>query len=195
MPGRSIRLSQHLTRLSHGANHRKVTISVKQGIHAARFEDGEWMERLDVIFANCYLDAFDRYRRGEQPTRSWAYTFKMADKPHVLILQHLLLGMNAHINLDRGTAAAQVAASEGLAALRRNFEEINTLLAEKVDEVQDQLSKCSPLMPLLVHPSCTMGRRVDLELFSAKSAAARVVAGESIGVPYWGGVRAAGEAL
>ena len=53
------------------ALYRKVTIRVKQGIEEGFFDDGERMERLDVIFARRYLDAFDEYRSGGTPTQSW----------------------------------------------------------------------------------------------------------------------------
>ena len=41
------------------ALYRKVTIKVKDGIRDGYFEDAERMERLDVIFANRYLEAFE----------------------------------------------------------------------------------------------------------------------------------------
>jgi Family of unknown function (DUF5995) len=37
------------------ALYRLVTIDVKKGIAAGRFQDGARMERLDVVFANRYL--------------------------------------------------------------------------------------------------------------------------------------------
>ena len=131
------------------ALYRKVTVAVRDGLAVGRFEDAARMERLDVVFANRYLDAFDHYRRGEPITRAWAYTFRMAERAEPLILQHLLLGMNAHINLDLGVAAAEIAPGRALAALRRDFDVINGLLQERIDEVQAQLSRCSPIMPLL----------------------------------------------
>ena len=47
------------------ALYRKVTINVKQGILNGRFEDGARMERLDVNFANRYLEAYELHRKGE----------------------------------------------------------------------------------------------------------------------------------
>ena len=82
--------------------YRTVTVAVKEGIAARRFQDGPRMERLDIVFANRYLQAFDQHRRGESPTRSWRAAFQAGASRRVVILQHLLLGMNAHINLDLG---------------------------------------------------------------------------------------------
>lgn len=46
------------------ALYRKVTASVQQGIADGRFEDGDRMERLDIIFANRYLEAIGKHRAG-----------------------------------------------------------------------------------------------------------------------------------
>jgi hypothetical protein len=101
--------------------YRTVTVAVKDGIAAGRFEDGPRMERLDVVFANRYLDAFDRYRRGEPTTASWRAAFDAGSRSRVVIMQHLLLGMNAHINLDLGIAAAEVAPGALLDPMERDF--------------------------------------------------------------------------
>ena len=97
------------------ALYRKVTVAVKEGIAAGRFEDGQRMERLDVVFANRYLEAMAAWRAGEPPTRSWQLSFEAAGRWWPIVLQHLLLGMNAHINLDLGVAAARTAPGAELA--------------------------------------------------------------------------------
>ena len=57
------------------ALYRNVTVKVKEGILAGSFEDGARMERLDVTFANRYLDAVERYRRGKNPADAGAPLF------------------------------------------------------------------------------------------------------------------------
>lgn len=128
------------------ALYRNVTRNVKKGILAGNFEDAERMERLDVAFANRYLDALDRYRRGETPSRCWRATFRAGEDWHPIILQHLLLGINAHINLDLGVATAQTSPGTQLAGLRRDFDSINDVLWAMLDDVQDKLRLVSPLM-------------------------------------------------
>jgi len=124
------------------ALYRKVTVAVKEKIEDGNFfDDDERMARLDVIFANRYLDAFDRYRRGEKPTRSWGYAFRVADQWWPIVLQHLLLGMNAHINLDLGIAAAQTVQASQLYDLQDDFNRINQVLADLVGEVQGELAQ------------------------------------------------------
>jgi hypothetical protein len=123
------------------ALYRKVTIKVKEGIANESFDDGERMERLDVIFANRYLDAFESHRNDERPTRSWDYAFRVSRQWWPIVLQHLLLGMNAHINLDLGIAAARTVPSNELQDLRDDFNRINTILAGLVGEVQNELAQ------------------------------------------------------
>ena len=65
------------------------------------------MERLDAIFAARYLEAVQQLWSGSVPSRSWRVAFDAATQPGPIVLQHLLLGMNAHINLDLSIAAAR----------------------------------------------------------------------------------------
>lgn len=134
--------------------YRAVTAEVKAGIIAGRFEDGPRMERLDCIFAGRYLDALELYRRGERPTRSWAAAFDSAAEWTPIVLQHLLLGINAHINLDLGVAAALTAPGDQLPALRTDFNRINDILCRLTGGVQDKLSEVSFWMRLLDRVGC-----------------------------------------
>jgi len=151
------------------ALYRQVTIKVMEGIHSGRFEDGQRMESLDVIFANRYLKALEQYKEGGQPSRCWHVAFKAGDKWRPLVLQHLLLGMNAHINLDLGVAAAQTAPGEKLAELKRDFEVINDVLVESLDVVQNKLGAISPLLNLLDY----VGGKRDEAVFNFSLRAAR----------------------
>ena len=64
------------------------------------------------------------------------------------MLQHLLLGMNAHINLDLAVAAADLAPGAGIAAVRADFDAVNDVLAELVDGCQAALGEVSPWLGL-----------------------------------------------
>ena len=131
------------------ALYRRVTMRVAEGITNGRFEDGARMAAFDVLFANRYLEAYAQYQAGDPCTQSWQVAFDTCRESGYLILQHLLLGMNAHINLDLGIAAAQVAPGEALAGLEHDFNEINVLLAELVADVQRQIATVSPWLGFL----------------------------------------------
>ena len=131
------------------ALYRRVTLGVQGWIAQDRFDDGPRMERLDVVFADRYLDAWRAWRAGGALTRSWAVAFEAAEDWAPTTVQHLLLGINAHINLDLGIAAARVSPPRELAALGDDFGRINQLLASLVDDVQDRLSEVWPLLRVL----------------------------------------------
>lgn len=116
-----------------------VTKAVKAGIEQGQFEDGPRMERLDVIFANRYLEAWHQFQNNEEPTRVWRCAFRAASKSHIPALKHLLLGINAHINLDLGIAVAETIGGPDIEPIKSDFDEINRLLFEMVDGVQDKL--------------------------------------------------------
>ena len=131
------------------ALYRKVTLQVKSGITDGFFEDAERMERLDVIFANRYLEAFEQNQRNIAATRSWQLAFEAANSWWPIVLQHLLLGMNAHINLDLGIAAAHTSPGRAIHALEADFNKINEILASLVEGVQRELAQVWPMLRLL----------------------------------------------
>ena len=131
------------------ALYHKVTIKVREAIAAGQFEDGLRMEQLDVTFANRYLNALDRFVRSEKPTPCWMLAFEAANRWPPIILQHLLLGMNAHINFDLGIAAAQTCPGDQLPSLKRDFDQINVILASLVGQVEAEVGEVSPWINLL----------------------------------------------
>ncbi len=131
------------------ALYRKMTLAVQAGIAANRFQDGARMERFDVNFANLYLTAWNQFQCGQRPSRSWQVAFEMAANNDLLILQHLLLGMNAHINLDLGTAAAQTCPGAEYLPLQHDFDGINTILSTLFDQVRHDIEAVSPMIHLL----------------------------------------------
>lgn len=131
------------------ALYRKVTVQVKEGIRNSLFDDGKRMERLDVIFANRYLEAFEQYQALKEPSLSWKLAFDATKRWRPIVLQHLLLGMNAHIELDLGIAAAETADGESLPDLKEDFFKINAILGSLVNEVQAELASVWPLLKLI----------------------------------------------
>ena len=133
------------------ALYRRVTRAVKHGIANNQFSDGPRLEKLDVVFASRYLDALAAYQAGEKPSHCWKIAFEACADESRLILQHLLAGMNAHINLDLGVAAAQVCPGDTIDQLQGDFNQINTVLAVQVGAVEEEMSAISPLIDTLSH--------------------------------------------
>lgn len=114
------------------------------------FDDDERMRQLDVIFANYYFDSLfaDLHHRKTPPSESWKVTFNAADKDDVVLIQHLLIGMNAHISLDLGIATAIIANGDLSESLKRDFDRLNDVLASLIKVVQSEISTVSPLTRL-----------------------------------------------
>ncbi|MCW9705616.1 DUF5995 family protein [Fodinibius salsisoli] len=128
--------------------YRRTTAKVKQGIEEGRFDDNDRMELFDVAFAGKYIEAYWQYRNGEEVPEVWEQAFSPA-KDNQLILQYILLGMNAHINYDLGIAAAEFSRDGNIQDLKADFMLINQLLEELVDEIQGRISRVSPMVFLL----------------------------------------------
>lgn len=129
--------------------YRKVTAKVKEGVEAGFFDDADRMVRLDCLFADRYLDAVATAAAGRTPTRSWDRSFAAASRWRPLILQHLLAGINAHINLDLGIAAARCSPGAELQHLRRDYDRVNATLAAMIATVQRDLVQVSPWLRVL----------------------------------------------
>ncbi|TNE60124.1 MAG: hypothetical protein EP344_07935 [Bacteroidetes bacterium] len=126
-----------------------MTAGVQQRIAEGAFDDGPRMERLDVVFAQRYFDAYDAWKKGRPTTGAWATAFSAAQDSNLTVLQHILLGINAHIHLDLGIAAATIQPGPDIQLLQQDFGRINQLIESLVDPVQDRLAEIFPLFRLL----------------------------------------------
>jgi hypothetical protein len=129
----------------------KVTSRVKDGIVKNEFADGARMERLDVRFANRYLSALEQWQKAIPPTGSWKIALDSTKRSSILVLQHLLLGVNAHINLDLAIATVETVKENGqqLAEIRKDYDLINAIIGSLTYEVLNEIDRVSPLLSLL----------------------------------------------
>ncbi len=128
----------------------RVTAAVEQRSEDGRFDDAARMATFVAAFAARYTRAFRARAAGRPTTQAWALAFDAAEQPDPLVVQHLLLGMNAHINLDLGVVVAGLAgSSSSLAPLAGDFDAINTVLAEIVDRCQEAVTAASPALGLV----------------------------------------------
>jgi hypothetical protein len=150
----------------------KVTAKVKEGIQKGQFEDGARMEKLDVLFANRYLDAYAIWKAGKVPTASWTIAFEACQRRSVLVLQHLLLGISAHINFDLGIAAVETMAGGDLGAIEKDFDNINIILGAMTYEVINDINRLSPLLSLIgKHSKNTESVLVQFSMSNARDGA------------------------
>ena len=130
--------------------YRKVTRRVRDGILAGEFEDNPRMEQLDVHFAKRFIDAYTLWSAGHAPSESWKSAFEASKNSGHLVLQHLFLGINAHINLDLGIAASETMKDQPILGIEGDFNRINALLSELVDGVKSNISVVSPIFGWLI---------------------------------------------
>jgi hypothetical protein len=130
--------------------YRKVTVRIKEGILNNEFENNQRMEKLDVLFANRYIDAYESYSFDKPFTKSWQNAFEATKTGKLLIMQYLLLGINAHINLDLGIAVAETVGDDGeLLDFENDFNKINEILGSMIANVEAKIISVSPLFGLL----------------------------------------------
>ena len=122
------------------------TVATRTADHG--FADGPRMERFVAAFARRYLAAHAAWRSGRPCAESWRRAFEAAGRWRPVVLQHLLLGMNAHINLDLGVTASELGDGASIDAVRADFDAVNDVLAELVDGCQAALGQVSPWLGL-----------------------------------------------
>lgn len=151
------------------ALYRQVTLEVKKGIDQNQFDDGPRMDRFDALFANRYFEAYDTFRSGGTPSKSWQVAFEATRSGRLIILQDLLVGINAHINLDLGVVTGETFQGAALESFRGDFLKINAILGTLVPQVEAVVGRFSPLLDLLSR----LGGKDALEVLDFSMNAAR----------------------
>src|SRR5687768_5213232 len=121
------------------AMYARVTAAVASGIADDRFENGDRMARFATRFADAYL----RARGAGQPPGSWQAAFDVAGDGRLLVVQHLLLGINAHVNFDLPQVVVDLAGDDDPATLRADFDAVNDVLASTYPLVLRDLGRVS----------------------------------------------------
>ncbi len=156
------------------ALYRQVTIKLEQRISAGLFDNNVRMDQFATRFANRYFQALDTYRRGDKLPKSWQVTWEATEQKELIIVQHLLLGINAHVNFDLGIATAQTSPGNELPSLRNDFDQLNDILADLLDPLQEVIGEFSPWMDILDR----VGGRTDESIANFSIAKARQSAWE-----------------
>jgi hypothetical protein len=157
-------------RLSHErvflSTYQRTTQAVGEAVDQGAFEDPDWVERWDVVFADLYLNALDTElaQDGKVP-RPWRLAF--AASPDLPPLRHVLLGINAHVNYDLPQALLAVISDEDFSdrllmdRRRRDHERIDKVLASRVAAEDNELSATGGVTPLdrLLTPLNRLGSR------------------------------------
>ena len=63
----------------------------------------------------------------------------------ITVIQNILLGMNAHINLDLSIAAYQTMAGQTITDLQNDYNKVNDILESLINEMEEKISNTSTL--------------------------------------------------
>ena len=121
--------------------------NVLAAVRAQRFADSDWVANLMHHFAGYYFEPLARYEAGETPVPTvWQRAHDAARGEEATAAQHLLAGVNAHINYDLPLAIYDLLEPEwadlspaGRGERRDDHDLINVIIADTVDRVQDQV--------------------------------------------------------
>ncbi len=112
----------------------ETTRRVADALRAGAFADRDFVDRLDVRFADLYFAALEAHERDPRTApRCWRVLIEARDRPGTNPLQHALAGMNAHIAFDLPRALVGTARELGreldAPAVRADFLVVNEVLA------------------------------------------------------------------
>lgn len=118
----------------------KTTERVLAAVGQGFFRDPEFMEHLDLVFANLYFQAvYDSLHKPERIPKAWKPLFVVRARRGIAPIQFGVAGMNAHINRDLAVAVVQTCRELGIrpdARHKRDFDLINPILKSAQDEIK-----------------------------------------------------------
>lgn len=119
-----------------------TTQEIRRWVRQNRFTDSQWVERYAVIFADLYRKALLEWERGvlDQVPRSWRIAFQACRSGQSLILQELILGMNAHVNHDLALALVEASMQPKRDDRKRDHERVNQILRQVADVIQAEIA-------------------------------------------------------
>jgi hypothetical protein len=90
------------------------------------------------------------------------------------VLQHLLLGVSAHINLDLGIATVETVREKNieLSVIHKDFDAINAIIGSLTYELIHEINRVSPLLSLIgLHSANTESLLVQFSVTNARDGA------------------------
>lgn len=86
----------------------RVTENVRDANRNGYFDDREWLNRLDTVFADMYFRTMDDYEAGKSVPPAWKVALDASKNRTLNGLGNFMVNMNAHINNDFPQALVSV---------------------------------------------------------------------------------------
>jgi hypothetical protein len=128
-----------------------ITRAMKSGIESGRFGDDDWVGIYLRSFARLYVEALRDYEEGDlaRVPRAWRVAFDLGAAREGLIIQHLVLGINAHVNHDLPIALANAGIDPQRPRRYDDHTSVNVVLGATLDALQDHVERLySPVLRL-----------------------------------------------
>src|SRR5262249_11378806 len=140
-------ISAHSTIGYFAALYKRATIAIREAVDEGKFDDCERMQRFDVLFARRYFNALNAYFHPHEYDGlmlAWEVALVGREVRRPIMVQQLMMALNAHICFDLGMAAAAVA-PDSLPNLQGDFNRVNAILAGQVPGMLDVIQELSPV--------------------------------------------------
>jgi hypothetical protein len=120
-----------------------ITSAMKQAIEAGQFKDSDWTRRYLVNFARLYIEALNAFERGdnERVPRAWRTAFELSRKNEGFVIQHLLLGVNAHINYDLAISLSRAGIDPDRPLRYDDHTGVNEVLKHAANNLQEHVER------------------------------------------------------
>jgi hypothetical protein len=127
----------------------QVTRSLINHLSGGTFRDERWVRTYLVRFGNLYREAVIDYEAGrnQQVPKSWKISFETAANKEGLVIQHLLLGINAHINHDLAVALYDVKINPDREDKYYDHTKVNEVLEQTTEALKREVTdKYAPIL-------------------------------------------------
>ncbi|WP_448337647.1 DUF5995 family protein [Chloroflexus aurantiacus] len=128
------------------ACYQRMTENMLSAVARHDFFDPDWVAHLIGSFADYYFAALAAWERDQSGPAVWQYTFTYANRQNASVAQHLLLGVNAHINYDLVLVLDDLLHQEWplLSAEQQrqrhaDYLAVNRVIEQTIDRVQDEV--------------------------------------------------------
>lgn len=120
-----------------------ITREIVERANGGTFEDAAWVERYLVAFAELYRSSLCAHLEGdfENVAQPWRIAFDVSSEGRGLVIQDLLLGINAHIRHDLPLALEKVGVDPSRRQKYVDHTRVNEALEATTGRVQDQIAE------------------------------------------------------
>jgi hypothetical protein len=126
-----------------------ITDAIRRRVATGWFVDNQWVAQYTICFADLYRQALLAYQNGDESAlpKAWRLSCDTSAHGRGLLIQDLVLGINAHINYDLALALHKVGIDTKRNERYVDHTAVNQVLQTAIDQLQDQV--CDIYAPIL----------------------------------------------